>query len=229
MEVLARFNGVHGEISIIEEISTGARVYHEAGVYQSYVFPGGRAGLSYVRLMRSLLLKGSNALLLGCGGGTLGSELHRNGSAVIIVDNNPISFHIARNFFWMPASISCVLDDMTRYLSKTSEVFDVIGVDVGGPCFDYDEVLNSRTCALLRRRLAIGGEIAINIACEWEDDPIPDRIADRFVAADTDVWIFEQRVSIGHNVVIFASSRQHDLHGLRKLGRSEWIVRKKLE
>jgi 2-polyprenyl-3-methyl-5-hydroxy-6-metoxy-1,4-benzoquinol methylase len=102
MEVLARFNGVHGEISIIQEIGTGARVYHEAGVYQSYVFPGGRAGLSYIRLMRKLLLQGSNALLLGCGGGTLGSELHRNGSAVTIVDNNPISFHIARNFFGCP-------------------------------------------------------------------------------------------------------------------------------
>ncbi len=45
MEVLARFNGVHGEISFIQEIRTVARVYREAGADQSYVLPGGRAGL----------------------------------------------------------------------------------------------------------------------------------------------------------------------------------------
>ena len=52
MDVLARFNGRNGEISILEERGTGARLYHEAGVDQSYVLAGGSPGLSYVRLMK---------------------------------------------------------------------------------------------------------------------------------------------------------------------------------
>lgn len=226
MRVLARFSGRHGEISIIEELATGARVYHEAGVYQSYVFPGGRAGLSYVRLMRALLCKGSNILLLGCGGGTLGSELHRNGSAITVVDNNPISFHIAQNYFWMPESVVCIIDDMTRYLTRTSDTFDAIGVDVGAPCFDYDEALDITTCALLRRRLAAGGNIAISIAREWKDDSIPGRIAERLAVADLEVCLFEQRATIGHHVVLFASTRKIDPDTLGRLAKLEWVVRR---
>ena len=47
MEVLARFSGRNGEISVIEERATGARLYHEAGVDQSYVLPGGAAGVGH--------------------------------------------------------------------------------------------------------------------------------------------------------------------------------------
>jgi hypothetical protein len=51
MEILARFNGRNGQITIAQERKTGARLYVEEGVKQSYVLPGGSAGLDYVRLM----------------------------------------------------------------------------------------------------------------------------------------------------------------------------------
>lgn len=74
MELLARFSGRNGEISIIEERATGARLYHEAGVDQSYVLPGGAAGVGYVRLMTRILEPANDVVLFGCGGGALATE-----------------------------------------------------------------------------------------------------------------------------------------------------------
>ena len=49
-------------------------------------------------------------------------------------------------------------------MEKASGDYAAIGVDVGGPSFDYEATLDKRTCALLGRRLASGGRVAINIA-----------------------------------------------------------------
>jgi hypothetical protein len=51
MEILCRFDGRNGQITIAQERRTGARLYVEEGVKQSYVLPGGSAGLDYLRLM----------------------------------------------------------------------------------------------------------------------------------------------------------------------------------
>src|SRR5262249_10657540 len=102
MRVIARFAGPQGEIAIIEKLTTGMRVYREGGVEQSCVLPGGEAGVDYVCLMAALLAGARRALLLGCGGGALGGMLHRRGTTVTVVDSNPISFELARMFFWMP-------------------------------------------------------------------------------------------------------------------------------
>src|SRR5262245_6564295 len=173
MEVLARLNGRNGEITIIEERATGARLYHEAGVDQSYVLPGGSPGLSYVRLMARVLEAGADVVLFGCGGGALATELYWRGCHVMVVDHNEISFEIARNYFWMPRHISCVVQDMRAFLEKRSTCYSAIGVDVGGPCFNYDDALDAETSALLGKQLADGGRIAINIACDWADEDTP--------------------------------------------------------
>ncbi len=45
MEILGRFDGRNGQITVAQERKTGARLYVEEGVKQSYVLPGGSAGL----------------------------------------------------------------------------------------------------------------------------------------------------------------------------------------
>jgi hypothetical protein len=42
---LDRFDGRHGKIAVVQERTTGARLYLEGGVKQSYVLPGGSAVL----------------------------------------------------------------------------------------------------------------------------------------------------------------------------------------
>jgi spermidine synthase len=226
MQLLARFAGPNGEIAVIEDRSTGARHYREGGVSQSCVLPGGEAGVEYVRLMAALLAGSDSVLLLGCGGGSLASMLHRGGSSVTILDVNPVSFELARTFFWMPSGIECIVGDMRAFLRKQNRSFDAIGIDVGGPDFSYEAVLDSETVPRVRRALRNGGRVAINISCEAPDDPIPGRIAARFQSVGLDVWVFmESAAGSGEiNAVVLASARRETPADLATLMPRNWSL-----
>lgn len=205
MEILDRFDGLHGKITVVQERTTGARLYLEAGIKQSYVLPGGSAGLDYVRLMSRLLQNASDVALFGCGGGALATELYRCGCRVTVVDDNPISFEIARRHFWMPGGVVCVGANMATFLECTPGIYGAIGVDVGGPDFDYDAVLDASTCSLLRQRLAESGRIAINIATEWVEGNSLERIAARLRCENLTVWICREPPRKGRNALIVAT------------------------
>ena len=121
---------------------------------QSHVLAGGEAGVDYIRLMAALLAGGGDILLLGCGGGALATMLHRRGRSVTVVDVNPISFQLARTFFWMPDGVECVTLDMRDFVRNATRTFDAIGIDVGGPCFAYEKVLEPAVVAHVRRASA---------------------------------------------------------------------------
>jgi hypothetical protein len=207
MEILGRFNGRNGQITIAQERKTGARLYLEQGVKQSYVLPGGSPGLDYVRLMVRVLEGAPDIILFGCGGGALASELHNRGRRITVVDDNPISFEIARRYFWMPRSIVCEVGSMTEFLERGPGEYAAIGVDVGGPSFDYEAALDARTCALLGRRLAGGGRVAINIARSWAQDTALVRIADRLSNENLDAKIFEEAPRKGRSALIVATKQ----------------------
>jgi spermidine synthase len=226
MRILARFDGPNGKISVVEETATGARHYEEAGVSQSCVLAGGEAGVDYIRLMAALLAGNGNVLLLGCGGGALATMLHRRGATVTVVDVNPISFQLARTFFWMPSAIACITADMRPFVRAEKRTFDAIGIDVGGPCFSYEDVLDTASIAHVRRALRLGGRIAINISCEAPDDPMPARIADKFKAQGLDVWVFMENVPTPQelNAVILASTRRERSSALAAIGGEGWSL-----
>jgi hypothetical protein len=207
MEILGRFNGRNGQITIAQERRTGARLYVEEGVKQSYVLPGGSPGLDYVRLMVRVLEGAPDIILFGCGGGALASELHNRGCRMTVVDDNPISFEIARRYFWMPSCIPCEVDGMAEFLERGPGEYAAIGVDVGGPSFDYESTLDARTCTLLGRRLASGGRIAVNIARDWAQDTTLVRIADRLFNGNLDVRIFEEPPRKGRSALIVATKQ----------------------
>ena len=131
-----------------------------------------------------------------------------------VVDDNPISFEIARRFFWMPSSILCVVDGMAEFLEKGSGEYAAIGVDVGGPSFDYEATLDARTCALLGSRLASGGTIVINIARDWAQDTTLMRIAGRLLDENLNAQMFEEAPRRGRSAVIVATkqaTRRNDM------------------
>jgi spermidine synthase len=226
MRVLARFPGPDGEISVVEERSTGARLYNEGGINQSRVLAGGEAGIGYIRVMAALLVSAGDVLLMGCGGGALATMLHRRGRSVTVVDVNPISFELARAFFWMPADIECITADMRDFMRTETRTFDAIGIDVGGPCFSYAEVLAPATIACVRRTLRDGGRIAVNISCEAIDDPVPGRIADMFKAEGLDVWMFCENTAAAAeaNAVILASAQNESPSVLAAVAGQNWLL-----
>jgi len=224
--VLARFAGPNGKISVLEDKRTGARFYEEGGVSQSCVLAGGEAGVEYIRLMATLLAKSANVLLLGCGGGALAGMLHRRGSRVTVVDVNPISFQLARTFFWMPNGIECITADMRAFMRSQTRTFDGIGIDVGGACFSYDDVLRPTTIGQVCRALRNGGRIAVNISCEAPADPVPGRIAGRFRARGRDVWLFLEHPGPANevNAVILASARRELASALTQAAEGSWSI-----
>ena len=225
LRVLARFAGPSGEIAVMEDTRTGERLYQEGGVSQSSVLAGGETGVEYIRLMAALLEGADSALLLGCGGGALATMLQRRGSRVTVVDVNPMSFQLARTFFWMPNGIECVTADMRAYLRRQTRTWDAIGIDVGGPCFSYEKVLQPSTIARVRRAVRPGGRIAVNISCEEADDPMPGRIAERLKAEGLDVWVFmEQSTAVELNAIVLASTRRETASALTKVAGSGWSV-----
>ena len=225
MQVLARFNGPNGEIRVLEDPATGARLYEEGGVSQSRVLAGGEADVAYVRLMATLLAGAADALVLGCGGGALATMLHRRGSRVTVVETNPISFQLARTFFWMPSGIECITADARQFVCPKGRTFDAIGIDVGGPRFSYVEVLSPATIARVRRALRDGGRVAVNISLEAPDDPVPGRIADRLAATGLEIWAFsEPPISEELNTVLLASARREAPSTLAVIAGESWSL-----
>jgi SAM-dependent methyltransferase len=227
MRLLGRFNGPNGEIAIMECRATGARHYEEGGVSQSCVLPGGDADVAYIRIMADLL-EGTRVLLLGCGGGSLGSMLHRRGAGVTVVDVNPVSFQLARTFFWMPPGIKCITADMRAFLDQQIGRFDAIGIDVGGPSssFSYRKVLDARTLARVCGALRAGGRVAVNISCEAPDDPIPGIIADKLIEHGLDVWLYIENAqgSVEVNAVVLGSARDEPPSALARIAEEGWSL-----
>jgi hypothetical protein len=125
MKVIGRHQGRLGEIVIWENQTNGTRFYLEGDIFRATPTPTGESQLTYVKMMESFLANSTNVLLLGCGGGNLATMLARSGKTVTVVDHNPSSFDIARQYFGMPDDIPCIIEDFFRvYLSTETQQFD---------------------------------------------------------------------------------------------------------
>jgi SAM-dependent methyltransferase len=204
MEFLAEYQGRRGNIVIMQDRDTGARGYYEAGVFQSHATPDGTSLFAYVHLMESLLRPAENILLLGCAAGSLATMLCRQGKRVTLVDDNPVSFFIARQFFGLPEAVTCVVEDFQDFLIEEQTSFDAIGIDIGGPNFRYDEVLDPYACRAIRSRLAPGGRIAMNLVVPDHMAAFPDRILAMLTADDLSGWTYDEPGEPNRNVILSA-------------------------
>jgi spermidine synthase len=125
MHCLASFPSRRGEIVIMEHRASGARSYYENGVFQAHATPGGTSIFAYVHLMTHLLRRAENVLVLGCASGSLATMLWGCGKRVTLVDDNPVSFEIARHFFGLPAEIrnSMHHEEFSRFHGRGSHAF----------------------------------------------------------------------------------------------------------
>lgn len=202
MRTLGRFDGRHGEILVLEEIATGHRRYYEGTAFQSEVAPGGESRFVYVHIMARLLRKKRRVLLLGCGGGSLATMLRREGVDVTVVDHDPMSFEVARRWFWMPPSVDCVLADFREFLAGDERTWDGVGVDVGDATFDFLAGLDEATCRRLREILAPDGVVVVNTMVEHDLDATPDVVVARLGGDARSARIWEQSGESERNAVL---------------------------
>ena len=212
MQLLARFEGIHGRIFVIEEKATGARRYYEGGSFQSHAWRTGESCFTYVHLMKALLQPARDVLVLGCAGGTLATMLHRQGKSVTVIDRNPLSFMLAREYFWMPSDVRCIAADFKDFITYNRDCFDAIAVDVGGPGFDYAAEFDEMTCRTLHGRLSHSGRIAMNVLIEYGMDLLPDITGKRLATPDLQAWVIDEVVREPERNAIVACVPERDLN-----------------
>ncbi len=208
MKVIGRYQGRLGEIVIWENQANGTRFYLEGDIFQSHATPTGESQFTYVKMMESFLGRSTNVLLLGCGGGNLATMLARSGKTVTVVDHNPGSFDIAREYFGMPDAIPCIIEDFRTYLPTETQQFDGIAIDVGGPGFCFEEQFDSATCDLIKDRLKPGGRIIMNMLVGNDFDPAPDKIGAHLSDDHLGAWILDQPGFANRNALIACLAKQ---------------------
>lgn len=172
----------HGVITLRFRRRSRTLTYAQKGGNQSTADCNGISLDAHIHALYGLTLQrpGKNVLMIGCGGGTLGTMLTRAGRQVSIVEIDPVSFTLAKRYFGLPENVVCHVGDGLAFMQKTRRCYDVLIVDAftgenipthmkGGAFFEA-----------VRRCLRKEGIALVNICLEGRSDPIADRIAGGF-------------------------------------------------
>jgi SAM-dependent methyltransferase len=183
---------------IVQDNRTGRVSYWQKEYHQSASDARGVSTADYIHAMYAFLrqAKSKDVLMLGCGGGTLATMLHRQGVAVTIVDIHKLSFDIARDYFHLPAEVPCHVADGITYLRKHRRRHDAIVLDAFGeggmPAAFMEPAFFKLAKARLKPRHSL---FLMNVIVDDDDDRTPDILVramraqwGRVRLLDTDGW-----------------------------------------
>ncbi len=207
MICIANVDTEFGEITILKFRKTGALLYSQGGWYQSEADRQGISTASYIHAIFAMLRQAGSrdVLMIGCGGGTLATMLRLSGVKVTIVDVNPQSFKIARQYFRMPDDVRCHVSDGRQFLIKHPKQYDAIVLDA----YQSDRI-PSHLCTpdfFLLARLHLSGPRAFliaNVHVSDDLDQTPDRFATEMQRVWKDVRILDARGTVNRNALVMA-------------------------
>ena len=171
-----------------------------------------RNGISladYIHAMYGFLrqLKCRDVLMIGCGGGTLATMLHRAGVTAVLVDNDKSSFDIARRHFHLPAQIACHVADGQAFLRGDRRRYDAIVLDAYGETAIPRHLLKSAFFELVKSRLKPRNALfLVNVVVDDDDDATADHIAWRRRRTWRHVRLLDSADSEDRNTVVLAGS-----------------------
>jgi predicted membrane-bound spermidine synthase len=116
----------------------------------------------YFPLAVSIYPKGSDALLLGLGGGTLVKQLQRLGFHVEAVELDTRIRDVAREYFFVDPEVPVVIDDARHFINTTDRRYDVIAVDLFHNETPPSHVLTLEAFERIAQVLEPGGMVMIN-------------------------------------------------------------------
>src|SRR5947207_10318889 len=92
---------------------TRTLTYEQKGGWQSRADINGVSLHAHIHALYGLVLQhtGKSILMIGCGGGTLGTMLARTGKRVSIVDIDPVSLRLAKRYFGLPRNVAFQVRD----------------------------------------------------------------------------------------------------------------------
>jgi cyclopropane fatty-acyl-phospholipid synthase-like methyltransferase len=162
---------------ILRDPRNGRVSYWQNEYNQSASDRHGTSTADYIHAMHYFLMqaRAKTVLMIGCGGGTLATMLHRNGVNVTVVDLHKLSFDIAHRHFAMPKAIPTHVADGIAWLKQNRRRFDAIILDAFGaagmpPVFMQSAFFRLAKSRLVRR----GGLFLMNVIVADDDDATPD-------------------------------------------------------
>jgi SAM-dependent methyltransferase len=184
---------------IVQDNRTGKVSYWQKDYHQSAGDARGVSTADYIHAMYFFLrqAKCKDVLMIGCGGGTLATMLHRSGVKVTVVDLHRLSIDIARDYFNLPADVPCHVADGIAYLKKHRSRHDALVLDAFGEGGMPEKFMTPAFFRLAKSRLKARGSLFLmNVIVADDDDSTPDDLV-RVMRAqwrgvrllDTDGWV----------------------------------------
>jgi spermidine synthase len=209
MITLNKTSSEFGEITIVQSRAKGSHIYWQGDWPQSEADRNGVSLATYVHAIFGLLTQTSahEVLMIGCGGGTLGTMLARAGRSVTIVDINSQSIALARQYFSLPEQVASCVEDGAAFLRRSQAAFDAIIIDAF-----IEERVPSHLCSveffqLLRERLARAGCVLMNVFLQHGADLSADVIAGPMAHAGFPVRVLMSPSLVEHNAIVMGRRR----------------------
>lgn len=195
-----------GTINIFKSKSTGALIYEQGGCSQSSADGNGTSLASYIHAIFGLLIqaKARNILLIGGGGGTLGTMLTRARRKTTIIDVDPVSFKLAKQYFGLPDSVVCHVADGKHFLRNEPDTYDAIVLDAFHGDSIPSHLQSARFFELVREHLTPRGVVFANVHVKHDFDDYADRVAKTMRGAWTDVRLLDAEGRCGRNAIVMA-------------------------
>ena len=190
---------------VIEQDKDGIS-YCEGDLLHSVASRDGISLAPYIHALYGVVrqARARRVLMIGCGGGTLATMLTRAGVAITLVDNDPQSFALARNYFRLPETVACEVNDGAAFLRQTRHRYDAIVLDAYAKGRVPRHLVTAAFFALVKARLARGGLLAMNVMVKDDDDRAPDRIAYRLKEIFRQVRLLDEEGEPDRNELVMA-------------------------
>ena len=184
--------------------------YAQKGGNQSTADCNGVSLDAHIHALYGLALQrpGKRVLMIGCGGGTLGTMLARAGRQVSIVEIDPVSFRLAKRYFGLPPNVACHLGDGLAFMQKTRRRYDVLIVDAFRGEKIPDHLKGATFSEAVGRCLRAEGVALVNVCLERKSDPTADRIAAEFKETGLAVRLLDSPGG-ERNAIVLAGQVRH--------------------
>lgn len=112
--------------------------------------------------------QGKNCLVIGLGAGLIPPFYTRNGIRTDVIDIDEDIVTLARDYFNFAGAERVVIEDARYFLNRGTELYDYMILDVFSGETVPAHMLSREAFALMRKRLAPGGVLAINLTGSLE-------------------------------------------------------------
>jgi len=201
---------------IIRDTNSGKVSYWQGEYHQSAADGHGVSTADYIHAMYFFLMQAQarDVLMIGCGGGTLATMLHRSGVKVTVVDLHAFSFDIAHDYFHLPRGVTCHAGDGLAWLKRNRQRHGAIVLDAFGEGGMPEPFMQPAFFRLARSRMTPDGLFLMNVIVDDDDDRIPDNLVrtmrkqwPRVRLLDTDGWVDRNAVIAAGKVTALKKPR----------------------